>query len=51
MIAFTLSACSFWPFAHISAVNFKEQKELMSKEDSLEIMKSIWGKPKLDKNR
>ena len=27
MIAFTLSACSFWPFAHISAVNFKEQKE------------------------
>ncbi|MFW6019220.1 MAG: [Fe-Fe] hydrogenase large subunit C-terminal domain-containing protein [Bacteroidales bacterium] len=29
----------------------KEQKELMSKEESLEIMKSIWGKPKLDKNR
>ena len=27
MIAFTLSACSFWPFAHISAVNFKEKKE------------------------
>lgn len=27
MIAFTLSACSFWPFAHISAVNLKEKKE------------------------
>ncbi|WP_159946333.1 AEC family transporter [Polaribacter septentrionalilitoris] len=27
MIAFSLSACSFWPFAHISAVNFKEKKE------------------------
>lgn len=27
MIAFSLSACSFWPFAHISAVNFKENKE------------------------
>lgn len=29
----------------------KEQKELMSNQDSLDIMKSIWGKPKLDKNR
>lgn len=29
----------------------KEQKDLMSKDDSLDIMKSIWGKPKLDKNR
>ena len=27
MITFSLSACSFWPFAHISAVNFKEKKE------------------------
>ncbi|WP_439132262.1 permease [Polaribacter sp.] len=27
MIAFTLSACSFWPFAHISAVNLKEKTE------------------------
>lgn len=27
MIAFSLSACSFWPFAHISAINFKEKKE------------------------
>lgn len=27
MITFALSACSFWPFAHISAVNFKENKE------------------------
>lgn len=27
MIAFALSACSFWPFAHISAVNFKENQE------------------------
>lgn len=27
MIAFSLSACSFWPFAHISAVNLKEKKE------------------------
>ncbi len=27
MIAFSLSASSFWPFAHISAVNFKEKKE------------------------
>jgi hypothetical protein len=27
MIAFALSACSFWSFAHISAVNFKENKE------------------------
>lgn len=29
----------------------KEQKDIMSKEESFEIMKSIWGKPKLDKNR
>ncbi|SDS43052.1 hypothetical protein SAMN05216503_3039 [Polaribacter sp. KT25b] len=27
MIAFSLSSASFWPFAHISAVNFREQKE------------------------
>lgn len=27
MIAFALSACSFWPFAHISAVHLKEKKE------------------------
>lgn len=27
MIAFSLSACSFWPFAHISSINFKENKE------------------------
>lgn len=27
MIAFCLSACSFWPFAHISAVDAKEQAE------------------------
>jgi hypothetical protein len=27
MIAFSLSACSFWPFAHISAVNLKEKRE------------------------
>ncbi|WP_439128288.1 permease [Polaribacter sp.] len=27
MIVFALSACSFWPFAHISAVNYKEEKE------------------------
>jgi predicted permease len=27
MIAFSLSACSFWPFAHISSINFKESKE------------------------
>ncbi len=27
MIVFALSSASFWPFAHISAVNFKEQKE------------------------
>lgn len=27
MIAFSLSACSFWPFAHISSINFKENRE------------------------
>lgn len=27
MVAFSLSACSFWPFAHISSINFKESKE------------------------
>ena len=27
MIAFTLSSASFWPFAHISAVHFKEKRE------------------------
>ncbi|MBU3011095.1 permease [Polaribacter vadi] len=27
MIAFSLSSASFWPFAHISAVNNKEEKE------------------------
>ena len=27
MIAFSLSSCSFWPFAHISSINFKENKE------------------------
>jgi len=27
MIAISLSACSFWPFAHISAINLKEKKE------------------------
>ncbi|MEO9571146.1 MAG: permease [Polaribacter sp.] len=27
MIAFTLSSASFWPFAHISAIHFKEKKE------------------------
>jgi hypothetical protein len=25
MIAFGLSSCSFWPFAHISAINLKEE--------------------------
>ena len=32
MIAFALSSCSFWPFAHISAVNFKEEKEKTSEK-------------------
>jgi len=27
MVAFSLSACSFWPFAHISAVHYKERKK------------------------
>ena len=27
MIAFSLSSCSFWPFAHISAIHFKEKNE------------------------
>ena len=27
MITFSLSACSFWPYAHISSVNFIEKKE------------------------
>ncbi|MFO8086844.1 MAG: [Fe-Fe] hydrogenase large subunit C-terminal domain-containing protein [Bacteroidales bacterium] len=29
----------------------KEQKDLMTQQESLKIMKSVWGKPKLDKNR
>lgn len=29
----------------------KEQKEQIGQQESLEILKSIWGKPKLDKNR
>ncbi|MGC6431947.1 MAG: permease [Jejuia sp.] len=28
--AFSLSACSFWPFAHISAVEFKEKSRIQS---------------------
>lgn len=27
MIAFSLSSASFWPFAHISAIHFKEKRE------------------------
>ncbi|WP_147676685.1 AEC family transporter [Algibacter pacificus] len=26
LIAFSLSACSFWPYAHISGIDFKERK-------------------------
>jgi hypothetical protein len=36
LIAFSLSACSFWPFAHISAIHFKEKKE-NTKEKTFDI--------------
>jgi len=35
-MAFTLSACSFWPFAHIAGVNSKE-KELGAKSQTFDV--------------
>lgn len=36
MLAFALSACSFWPFAHISGIAFKE-KELNTKHATFNV--------------